>query len=71
MNTPYFLTDASGYVVGAVGYPANGYTKFEGEIPEGFLLDCYILSGTELILDEEKKAIEWPDLEEDPNLPLS
>ena len=64
MNTPYFLTDASGYVVGAVGYPANGYTLFEGEIPQDFLLDCYILSGTELILDEAKKELEWGDNDE-------
>ena len=69
MKTLYIRLDASGYVSDAIYYEHQGYIEFLGEgKPEDLLNECYTLSGTSFVLDQEKYDLLYPE-EEDPGIP--
>ena len=55
MKKLYVKLDASGYVSDAVYYQPGDYTEFLGEEkPNDLLNKCYVLSGTQFVLDQDK-----------------
>jgi len=71
MKKLYVKLDASGYVSDAVYYQPGDYTEFLGEEkPNDLLNECYVLSGTQFVLDQDKyESLYYDEFGNDTTLP--